>query len=217
MNLQAVLTADIVTSRKISPGKLEEKVRSIAKELEQKLFRRKKTFEFYRGDSFQAIVAPAQSLHTALLWKSSIQSIQDNGKTWDMRIAIGIGEVNHMGNKISTSTGTAFEYSGLLLDELKKKDAPRIGVRTFHGLWNQQLETECLLADTIMQRWTAAGANSIYYALLHEETQNQLASRLGIAQSSVHKRLNAANWAAIRHWDQYFQQQVLSYSETTKK
>ncbi|HRO42170.1 MAG TPA: SatD family protein [Flavipsychrobacter sp.] len=214
MENQAVITADIVASRKIKPKQLEETLRDIAKGIEKVLFRRKKTFEFYRGDSFQAIVPPELSLRVALIWKAAIQSVQENGKTWDIRIAIGIGNIAHKGAKVTTSSGKAFEYSGLLLDELKTKETPKLGIRTFDEKWNAQLETECILADIILQRWTAIGAESIYYALLYQETQEQLAARFGITQSAVHKRLSAANWSAIRHWEQYFSQQALSFSKT---
>ena len=211
MAYQAVLTADIVASRNLKPQKLETKLVAIAKEIEQVLFRRKKTFEFYRGDSFQAIVAPELSLRLELIWKAAIQSIQEDGRSWDIRIAIGIGSITHIGTKVTTSAGKAFEYSGILLDELKTKETPKISIRTFDEKWNVQLETESILADTILQRWTATGAESIYYALLFQETQEQLAARFNVTQSAVHKRLSAASWSAIRHWEQYFNRQALSY------
>lgn len=80
MERQAVITADVVASRKLKPKKLEATLQDIAKGIERVLFRRKRTFEFYRGDSFQAIVAPELSLRLALIWKAAIQSVQENGK-----------------------------------------------------------------------------------------------------------------------------------------
>jgi len=217
MEKVAVLTADIVASRNLKPDKLETTLYEIAKGIEKVLFRRKKTFEFYRGDSFQAIVSPELSLRLALLWKAAIKSVQEDGKHWDIRIAIGIGDLTHRGNKVTTSAGKAFEYSGLLLDELKAKDTPKLGIRTFDENWNAQLETECLLADTILQRWTAIGAESIYHALLYQETQDQLAVRFNVTQSAVHKRLSAANWSALRHWEKYFSQQALLHIQKQEK
>lgn len=213
----AVLTADLVSSRHLLPARIEEITAQTAKDIERRLFRRKRTFELYRGDSIQAVLDPQQALRVALLWRSAIRAVDEGKGGWDIRIAIGIGEASYTGSRVSTSAGQAFELSGLLLDELKKKDSPRIGIRSASSSWNDQLETECILADTIMQRWTPGGAAAVFNALLYEETQEQLASRMGIAQSSIHKRLNSANWLALRHWLQYFQQQVLSYLETTNK
>jgi len=215
MNIQSVITADIVASRRLKPEKMEATLQEIAREIEKVLFRRKKTFEFYRGDSFQALIPPELSLRVALIWKAAIRSVQENGLTWDIRLSIGIGSVEHHGKKVTTSSGKAFEYSGLLLDKLKSKEMPRLGIKTFDENWNAQLEAECILADTILQRWTPMGAKSTYFALLYQETQEQLATRLNITQSAVHKRLIAANWYAIRHWEQYFSQQALSFSKTT--
>ncbi len=211
MEMYGVLTGDIVGSRNINPVLLEQQFGIVSREIEKVLFRRKKTFELYRGDSFQCILPPAMALRVALLWRSAMRAVQVNGVQWDVRIAIGLDSVAHMGAGIGSSSGAAFEHSGLLLEQLKQKNLPRIGIQSFDEAWNRQLETECILADALMQRWTPGGATGIYTALLYNETQERLAARLEITQSAVHKRLNAANWSAIRHWEHYFSQQVLSY------
>ncbi len=209
--MYAAITADIVSSRKKIPKSLEQKTAELSKIIEQKLFRRKKTFEFYRGDSFQGIVPPEKALLTALLWKSGIKSIEDKNGSWDIRIAIGIGEVDYQGKKTGTSTGSALEFSGILLDKMKTKTPAGIGVVSSVDAWNEQLETECLFADALMERWTAGAADTVFHAFLQNETQEQLATRFSISQSSVHKRLNTANWSVFKHWEAYFRQQVVSY------
>lgn len=214
MNLSATIIADVVSSREIKPEELENQMQLTAKAIEKQFFDRKKVFDFFRGDSFQGIVPPELALRIALLWKAALKSVKTKKGSWDIRVSVGLGEIHYQSSKVATSSGPAFEFSGLLLDELKQKDRPGIGIRSFNAEWNLQYETECILADAIISRWTPSGAATVYNALMFNETQEEIARRLNISQSSVHKRYQAANWPAIRHWEQYFRKQIVSYLKT---
>src|ERR1043165_129147 len=158
----AILTADIVHSTQIPSKDLEARTFTLTRELEKELFDKKPTFEFYRGDSFQALLPhPEDALRIALLWRTGIMATEPGG--WDIRLAIGIGAVDHIGERLSTSGGQAFHFSGTLLDNLKKTDNQRIAFQTFSETWNGRLETEGILAEGIMRRWTTGAADAAAY------------------------------------------------------
>lgn len=207
----SVITADVVSSRQHAPEDLEARLTEIGKVIERHLFHRKKTFQFYRGDSFQALVAPEDALRVALLWKSGVKAINHEPMGWDIRLAVGIGEISYTGKSLGSSAGPALEYSGLLLDSLKQTKRTGIRFRTWSDAWTSELDLACDFAQVLTDRWTPAAADAVFKALLFQETQEQLAKRLDISQSSVHKRLQTANWSVFRHWEQHYRNQVLTY------
>lgn len=214
MPIHCVITADLVSSRNLGAEKIEERLRELGKEIEARLFRRKKTFTFFRGDSLQAIITePEQALRIALIWRAGIMATTDE-LNWDLRVAVGLGDISHEGVDVTTSGGSAFERSGTLLDEIKKT-GPRIAIRSGDPVWDELMLAQCRLADGLIDRWTPGSAEAVYYQLLFDETQEQLSLRLGIAQSSVHKRLQTASWGAIRVWEESFRKHALSYLKTT--
>ena len=203
----AVLTADIVNSRSLAPAKLEKLLRETAKDIEQHVFRRRKTFEIFRGDSFQAVVPSVEALRVALLWRAGIRAASAG---MDVRVSIGLGEVGHRGKTIAQSAGPAFERSGTGLDMLKLMQE-RIRIITSLVSWDFQLVTECLLAEGIIRRWTPLAAEAVYLSLMYNETQESLARRLNITQPTFNRRLATADWRAIKHWEGHYRGAVRTY------
>lgn len=203
----AVLTADVVGSRHIPAQQLEMRMTEVADLLGSRFSAGKRMFEFYRGDSFQAMTAPGDALRIALLWRAGLKATEGPYE-WDIRIAIGLDEISHLGQTLAASGGPAFHHSGTLLDALKRSDEARIGFHTPDEAWTEALQTECLLAEGLISRWTATGADTIFNLLYHNDTQEALAGRMGVTQPAIHKRLQAANWNAIRQWESYYQRSV---------
>jgi hypothetical protein len=209
--ISLVMTADVVGSTNMDAAALQVATEQTAAEIEAGLNGGKRLFEFFRGDSFQAVLPDAaEALRLALLWRSAMMHRLPGS---DLRVAFGAGVITHRSATASHSAGPAFERSGMLLDALKAPDEARIAFATGDAALNDALETNCLLAETGIRRWTAAGAEAVYLQLLYGETQQQLAGRLGIAQPAVHKRLQAASYPAIRHWEQYYRNDVASRIE----
>src|SRR5690554_7794951 len=99
----AVITGDIINSRSVDPlqwmVQLKEVLSSVGTE--------PKDWEIYRGDSFQLKVQPDQALYVALLLKATIKHFKD----LDVRMAIGIGEVDYEGAKITDRKSTRLNSS----------------------------------------------------------------------------------------------------------
>ena len=111
-----------------------------------------------------------------------------------MRLAIGIGEIDYIGEALSESDGEAFHFSGRALDKLKSKRS-RLAIVSddeFAG----ELKTMAVLVDAIISKTTALQCQVINHKLLGH-TEFSIAETLEINQSSVNQRASSGNWHAI--------------------
>jgi hypothetical protein len=192
MAIYAVLTGDIVNSTTLN--KANEK--KLHKELPA-LFAGH-NFEFYRGDSFQALVKePAAALRLALLCRTiaiSLPQVRENVSS-DIRIGIGIGKVESPVKTLNVAKGEAFILSGRALEELSKTEK-RMAIATTTPLANQGLQVIADYIDNIFEQMTAKQAEVIFQ-LLKGETQQAVAYKLKKNKSTIHQRVTSGRWPEI--------------------
>lgn len=212
----AVITGDILQSSKLEAERRQWVMRSLSGALEQWNEDFEMESEIIRGDSFQCLLPkPAIALRIALLIRTYIRSLnptdayeinpRKNPKAshsrllthWlvDVRIAIGIGEIDYEGGTLAESDGEAFHLSGRALDELKH-DRSRMVVAS-DDAHSDELATMATLLDAIISRTTALQCEVIYLKLLGY-TETKIADRLEINQAAVNQRSVAGNWGAIQ-------------------
>lgn len=230
MAIHGIITGDIVASQSIKPKvrqKLFGDISVFLKELKKKWLN---DYETFRGDSLQCEVkSPEMALRVSLmiraffkgylseeeLPKAQANKVDERTKGYfttgfDIRLAIGIGEVDFIKkNKITSSDGEAFRLSGEALDSLKQ-DAHRITVKTFNTEFDEQLEPAILLLDALIQKWTLNGAELVLY-LLQNKKEEEIAGLLKISQSAVNQRKKNAQWFAIEKLIQYFEKTIQSW------
>ncbi len=201
-NIIAVITGDLVKSSKLNSDEIISVIgllKKIFNDLNQYIFIDEKSkFEIFRGDSFQGIIPqPEKSLLAAIIIRAGLRSFIPEKyhkiksvkfAYTDVRIAIGIGDVSFLSKKVVESQGTAFIKSGRLLDRLVKQN-DRLGIGTSRKNLNEEFFVESKLADALISRWTPATAEAVYYYLLYNKTQAELADLLRISQPAVNKRL----------------------------
>ena len=215
----AVLTADLIDSSLYAEALLDRVISALRYEFEdiqKKYPRQKQNFQIYRGDSFQGIVSPvADSLQVALQLKTAVNSIgreessssRASSKVCDIRLAIGIGEAGFHGEKVSESNGEAFRFSGLTLDEMKN-DIRKTRLKTPNDDLNAEFEASMFLLDMLMEKWSTASAEVVYY-LLKGMKETEIARELKISQSAVNQRKKAAGWEAVSVLLQRFHDAVI--------
>ena len=200
----AALTGDLVgstCSRGTPPdgdllwrvGLLKDALRVTEKDF---LPRTVSSFEIFRGDSFQGIVLPKDALRAVIVIRTFLRSrgpMEAPSSVLDARVAVGIGHVEKLpGGTVSESDGTALRRSGPALDEMKGQDR-----RTrFSTPWPQvdaELNTECMLLDAVIARWSKAQAEAVLIRLLLGKTQKEAGETLGVSQPAIAQRLRAAN------------------------
>jgi hypothetical protein len=156
-------------------------------------------FDIHRGDSFQGVLQqPTEALKAAVIvraaLRSSIKTTLSN--TIDARIAIGIGSITLMPDVTGgEGDGEAYRNSGLQLD-LMMQNNRMLFVKTPDEEINKELNVECALLDTLINKWSAEQALAIS-EFLKGKTQQEMAETFNISQPAIGKRLISANVYAL--------------------
>lgn len=206
MGIDAVLTGDLVASRRIKDADIENVINSLKDtfdEINRQLLNGNGTFEIFRGDSFQGLIPqPELALLVAMIIRARLRSytpsfaISSPLKTdkpilyaySDARIAIGVGTIRYHAVRITESQGEAFQKSGHSFDALLKENE-RLAIETPWEHVNNEFAVGCKLADALISKWTASTAEAMYHHLLYGTSQKELAMQFDITQPGVHKRL----------------------------
>ena len=192
MAIRAILTGDIVNSTRIA--KANE--RRLLKNLQQVLAAH--LFEFYRGDSLQVYIKePTQALQMALLCRTAVMSITQNEKvaSSDVRISIGIGQVNNSVKSLGNAKGEAFILSGRAFDEKLHTDTGLV-ISTANPLANAGLQVIADYINAIFKVMTSKQA-AVVFELLKGETQQQVAAKMKKSKSTINQRVKAGRWPEI--------------------
>lgn len=197
----SVLTGDIVNSRKAKSPKewqdiLQHALRGVTTTND---------WEIFRGDSFQLeLDKPEKSLKAAIYIKACIKTI----KGLDVRIAIGIGEKNYVGKKVTESFGDAYFFSGEKFESLKQEKL-NLAIKTPDEDFNEIFNILFNMSLAVMDNWTPNSAALVKALMEHDHlSQKDLGAILGIGQSSVSERYNRAYIAEIMTMNDLFVKKV---------
>ena len=194
----AVLTGDIINSRKVSPTiwlpNLKEALNIYGISPKQ--------WEIYRGDSFQLEVSISKALEAAIFIKAQLKQ----EKNLDVRIAIGIGNKTYDAESLTESNGSAFVHSGDCFKQLKKQNlALKSGVLEFDETFRIMLR----LANLTMDNWLPATSKIVKTAMANPNAnQNNLAAILGNSQSNISETLIRAGFDDIKQLLKYYQTKI---------
>ncbi|RYY89855.1 MAG: hypothetical protein EOO15_04945 [Chitinophagaceae bacterium] len=188
MPLAAVITADIVNSTSLA-AKQAADLRKVI----EGIFDSHK-LEFYRGDSFQALVKePGIALRLVLRARSAARSI---GGEFDVRCSIGIGNYNSPVRSLATASGEAFLLSGRSLDA--QGGGRRLAIVSAGEEQNAAFRLLAAYSDHLLQALTAKQA-SVVHELLSGKTQSEAGARLGITQATISSHAQSAAWNEIEY------------------
>ncbi len=183
----AVITGDIINSRKVNSNIWLPKLKKYFSETVKNQGKR----EIYRGDSFQLEVKVENALEIALCIKAIIKS----NTVIDVRMAIGIGDENYKGKKITESNGTAYINSGEAFDQIKSNTLVHKSPFTdFDEYFNPILKT----ISFITNNWKPITAETTFYALTNRDLlQKELAEKLSKDQTTISKALKRGGYDEI--------------------
>ena len=187
--LKAVtITGDVVASSRLGPLQ-RKKLQNRIDRLAQLFIKQYPDLQLqqYRGDSVQATLTKSRmhGLSIALQLQCFLLA-----ERFHIRLSLGAGEINFRGKDVITSDGTAFQASGHLIDELKKRNefiAVTGADVDFAAEWVVHSES----LNFVLQRLSPAQAEALYLHLQNTK-QEDIAKTLKITQPSVHQRLQAA-------------------------
>lgn len=186
----AVLTGDIIGSQKSNP---KVWLNLLKKELSE-IGENPKSWEIYRGDSFQAIIVkPADALKAAIKIKATLKTVPEI----DVRMAIGIGNKTYTAAKVTESNGTAFVHSGETIEKLKN-EKQTLAIKSDWPGFDKEMNLFLRLSLIVMDNWTVNAAEVVKATMENPETvQDKLGQMVGIKQSAVSNRLKRAYFAEI--------------------
>jgi hypothetical protein len=200
--MTSIITGDIINSRGVADQK--EWLTPLKKLLSQ-YGKTPKTWEIFRGDSFQLEVKkPDASFMAAICIKACIKSV----KELDVRMAIGIGEKEYNAPKITESNGPAFIYSGELFETLKK-NRQNLAIKSPWPAMDLELNMMISLALIAMNKWSTSAAELITLSLLYKTlSQKELGDKLGRTQSSVSERQKRAHYTEITELESFYRKRI---------
>lgn len=203
--MTSILTGDIINSRNIP----SEEWLPLLKKIFNKVGKTPKTWEIFRGDSFQIeIENPENALFFAIKLKATLKQI----KNLDVRIGIGIGEKNNNYNNITEGNGDAFILSGEAFDTIAKKQ--NLAILTDDERFNEVMNSTLALGLLTMDNWTTNSAEfAVKYLNNRETTQKVLARELNISESSASERRKRAGIDEILRVERIFYTMVIHKKE----
>ncbi|GAB4091945.1 hypothetical protein [Flaviaesturariibacter terrae] len=184
--IAAVLTADIVNSTALGQAASTELRADLETGMKAELF------EFFRGDSFQALLRdPEEGLKAALAGRCAARSL---GTEYDVRCSIGIGRVDGAITQLATASGEAFLLSGRAFDSLGSDQ--RLSIVSGNAACNAAFRILAAYCDHLFQGLTAKQA-SVVLALLSGKTQTEAATQLQVTQATISNHAHSAGWSKI--------------------
>ena len=204
----AVLTGDIVKSSKMPDNELKE----LMNQIDSMLNRFKKVYhglryELFRGDSFQVVLfQPEHSIKLATLIRALVvQSSVDIRHMYDVRISIGLGDINPLNDKVTTSNGQAFTYSGHQLDKMKVRE--RLVFKSPNKTLNEDMTISSSMISVIISQWTLKRANIIFYMLCNVSRED-ICSQFHVSNSGLSAFLTASNYYELLNALQWSEERI---------
>lgn len=186
----SVITGDIINSRNTVAEKWLKPLKKALDEIGSS----PKSWEIYRGDSFQAEISdPKKALQHVINIKASVKQV----KGIDVRLSIGIGNKTFDAPNITESNGDAFIRSGEAY-ELLSSGKQNIIVKSPDPAFDDELNLYLRLLLIAMDNWTPKSAEYVRMNLTGDLKQENIAKKLGITQSSVSERHKRAYMDEVR-------------------
>ncbi|MCT1532608.1 MULTISPECIES: hypothetical protein [Sphingobacterium] len=199
MKYHVILTGDVIHSRSYEASEWLPK-------FERGIKRYAKSYDIFRGDSFQAEVSLEDCFKALFYLKAEMRQFEG----MDVRIGVGVGQVDFIDKDIKKSTGEAFILSGESLDSLTKESLE------FRSQWKEL--DECInliltLSTRLTDQWTANMAETVQAAMDNPKAnQTELTRITGKKhQSQVSTELGKANYTKINQVIDYCTKELKRY------
>jgi hypothetical protein len=191
----AVLTADIVNSRKLGREALQVLLGWFRRRLEAKMW----PYDFYRGDGFHTVVPIKEALVEACYWRCYMLADEEYRQLGvDVRISIGLGEVEDSVTDLASATGRAFELSGTELELITRERDSKLSIASDNELVNIGVSVIAEMVNLVLGMLTIRQSEVLGYVLL-QENESTIASRLGKKQATVNRIKKAAHWHSLQY------------------
>lgn len=199
--MTSIITGDIINSRKVDPVIWLNPLKDLMKEWGKT----PKTWEIYRGDSFQLeITQPQYALLAAVRIKACIKSIEN----LDVRMGIGIGHKNYDAKKITEANGEAFINSGETFEELKKLKQ-NLAIKSPWTQLDDELNLMFRLASIVLDKWSTATAQIVAVSIANRTlSQKELGDKMERTQSTISEAQKRAHYDEIMDLVSFYEKSI---------
>ncbi len=197
----AVITGDIVHSQ----SQPVNKWLPLLKKALSRYGNQPTDWEIYQGDSFQLrIQDPGEALKACMFIKASVKTM----KELDVRLAIGIGELDFNSSRITEANGSAFVRSGRGYETLKDQKST-MGIFSGVESFDHKMGVILPLMLIAMDNWKPGAAELVVQIIRNpEKSQKEIGALLGITQSSVSERFNRSYLKELLNAEAYYKAQI---------
>lgn len=202
--MTSIITGDIINSREVdNPAIWLNPLKALMKEWGKS----PKTWEIYRGDSFQVeIDQPQHALLAAIRIKACIKSVE----RLDVRMGIGIGEKNYDAPKITEANGEVFVNSGETFEELKKLKQ-RLAIKSPWPELDVELNLMFRLASIALDKWSTATAQIVAVSIMNRTiSQKELGEKIERTQSTISEAQKRAHYDEIMELVAFYEKCITS-------
>lgn len=201
--MTSIITGDIINSRKTSASSWMNALKPILNDIGET----PGYWEIFRGDSFQVeIPTPEEALFRAFQIKAVIKCIKD----LDVRMSIGIGTKSYSADKITESNGEAFINSGDGFEALEKNRQTLL-VTTNQPTFDEEMNLYIRLLLIALDNWTVKSAEFVAVSLQKNMTQEAIAKKLNIGQSSVSERNQRSYFSELKEVETRYRKLIKTY------
>ncbi len=199
MKYHVIITGDVVQSRS------HEAVEWLPS-LEDGIKKYAVSYDIFRGDSFQAEITVENCFQSIFYLKAVMRQFEG----MDIRIGIGVGDIDFKDKSIKKSSGTAFILSGQALDSLTKETLE------FKSPWpdlDERINLILTLSSRLSDQWTSNMAETVKTAMDNPgANQTELTQIIGRKyQSQVSTELGKANYSKINQSIHYCTKELKQY------
>ena len=199
--MKAVLTADIIKSSQISSEQWMEPLKKVL----SKYGSQGTEWEIYRGDEIQLLLKDPQRAFSAAIALKTVLRKHD----FDARISIGLGDLSYKGSNIKESNGTAFIHSGRNLEALKSSKLQTLSIKSSYVDYDENFNLLFRLLENQFEKWKPGTVTSMAAYFEHKnESQTQVADKLGITQGAFSRALKRGGLENILDLDRYFRKKT---------
>ena len=195
----AVITGDIIQSRKTSIEIWLPKLKAVL----NGYGKTPNDWEIFRGDSFQLVTTPEQALYVSMVIKAELKKMDNI----NVRMGIGIGEMDFKTNNVTESNGSAFVHSGSCFDGLKKQT---LAIETPWEDWNKTFLVMIDLATLTIDRWSDKTAEVMAEKLKNPSmSQKEIAEKLNKkGQGNISESLKRGGYDELNQLLNYYQETI---------
>lgn len=126
----------------------------------------------------------------------------------DIRISIGLGDINEPADKLNTSTSQAFVFSGHSLDRMKIKD--RFVFKSADSTLDSDIAVATESVTAIINSWTLNRTKIALYMILGT-SRKDICSKFNIKNATLSKTMSSANYHTLKMILDWAENKIKSY------